>query len=108
MAFISRLLDVPVTDPDDARRRKLLNFLISFVALLAILTMLFTIYLDVSGAEEDAEERRTSRDDYLLVIPRLDARSLSSTAQSFMELPKLEDLPGNVTSSLKSSNWNTW
>src|SRR3972149_3557830 len=39
----NRFLDVPSSDPDDARRRKLLNILLFGVAILAILTLLITV-----------------------------------------------------------------
>lgn len=44
-AFFSRLLDVPSTDPDDARRRKLLNLILSGVAVLSILAGVVTFVL---------------------------------------------------------------
>jgi len=43
--YLNRLLDVPSTDPDDARRRKLLNIVLSGVAILAILAGLVTFSL---------------------------------------------------------------
>jgi len=42
---LNRLLDVPSTDPDDARRRKLLNIVLSGVAILAILAGIVTFSL---------------------------------------------------------------
>jgi signal transduction histidine kinase len=56
MNFLSRALNVPSLDPNDARRRKLLNFILSIVGLLVLFTLIFTVYLDVSGAEEDTED----------------------------------------------------
>ena len=55
MRFFSQLLNVPSTDPDEARRRKLLNFLLFIAVLAAILTLFFALYLDISGAEKDRE-----------------------------------------------------
>ena len=56
MNFLSRALNVPSLDPNDARRRKLLNFILSIVGLLVLFTLIFTVYLDVSGVEEDTED----------------------------------------------------
>ena len=36
MTFLDRILDVPVTDPDNARRRKLLNILLLGVVCVAL------------------------------------------------------------------------
>jgi len=55
MNFIKQLVNVPSTDPDDARRRQLLNFILFILALLMLVTLLFTVYLDISGAEKDRE-----------------------------------------------------
>jgi PAS domain S-box-containing protein len=48
---ISRLLDVPSTDPDDARRRKLLNILLVGAVLSTILALLGNVVDDVAGIE---------------------------------------------------------
>jgi len=49
VALVNRLLDVPSTDPDDARRRKLLNILLLGVAAIGVL-MLFTVTaVDILG-----------------------------------------------------------
>jgi hypothetical protein len=37
MELISRLIDVPSTDPEDARRGRLLNMLLAFTVVLVIL-----------------------------------------------------------------------
>lgn len=52
MSFIDRLINTPSIDPDDARRRKLLNILLVFMGLLMIMTLFYTIYLDIAGTEE--------------------------------------------------------
>jgi PAS domain S-box-containing protein len=49
MTIISRLLDVPASDPDDSRRRKLLNILLIGLALLSILAFVITIITGVVG-----------------------------------------------------------
>ncbi|MDY7075331.1 MAG: histidine kinase dimerization/phospho-acceptor domain-containing protein, partial [Chloroflexota bacterium] len=49
MRTISRLLDVRSTDPDDARRRKLLNILLVGVAAMTLLGLLATIIVDIIG-----------------------------------------------------------
>ncbi len=51
MALINRLLTVPVADPDDARRRRLLNILLLLMGTLITLTLLFAIYLNLSGED---------------------------------------------------------
>jgi PAS domain S-box-containing protein len=49
--IVSRLLDVPSTDPDDARRRKLLNILLLGMTPLTLLTLLVTIFASTAGLE---------------------------------------------------------
>ncbi|MBN1887988.1 MAG: SpoIIE family protein phosphatase [Thermoflexales bacterium] len=49
MRLINLFLDVPSTDPDDARRRKLLNILLAGVAAGAIMMVLASIALVLSG-----------------------------------------------------------
>jgi PAS domain S-box-containing protein len=46
---ISQLLDVPTTDPDDARRRKLLNIILTGVAMLAFLALVTGIVFEIFG-----------------------------------------------------------
>ncbi len=53
-SIINQLLDVPPTDPDDARRRKLLNVLLLGVGILSLLLFLGT--LAVSATAPDPEE----------------------------------------------------
>jgi len=43
--FLNQLLDVPSTDPDDARRRKLLNIVLGGVAILSVLTGVMSFLL---------------------------------------------------------------
>jgi PAS domain S-box-containing protein len=45
MNIISRLVDIPTVDPDDARRRKVVNILVLFLAALAIVLMLIVLLL---------------------------------------------------------------
>jgi serine phosphatase RsbU (regulator of sigma subunit) len=49
MRLINAFLDVPSTDPDDARRRKLLNILLAGVAAGAMMLALVSILLVLSG-----------------------------------------------------------
>ncbi|MGD2143731.1 MAG: ATP-binding protein [Anaerolineae bacterium] len=51
IATISRLLDVPSTDPDDARRRKLLNILLMGMAALSLLTFVAAIVVGTAHAK---------------------------------------------------------
>ena len=55
MEFFSQLFDVPTTDPEDARRRRLLNILLIFTIVIVILGLIATLYFDVIGQESDAE-----------------------------------------------------
>ncbi|HOU14563.1 MAG TPA: HAMP domain-containing sensor histidine kinase [Anaerolineae bacterium] len=52
MGLISRFINVPSADPDDARRRKLLSFLLSILGGLLILTLIYILYVDMTGAED--------------------------------------------------------
>lgn len=47
---ISPFLDVPTTDPDDARRRKLLNVILSGIFILAIMALVATVAMIISGS----------------------------------------------------------
>lgn len=51
VSFIDNLLSMPSTDPDDARRRKLLNILLMGMAILALLTLLAALVAGVSSAK---------------------------------------------------------
>ena len=54
---LNEILTVPSSDPDDARRRKLLNIILAGVLVLAVITLLLTILFDIfsqSILEEDA------------------------------------------------------
>jgi hypothetical protein len=44
---MNKLLDVPTSDPDDARRRKLLNILLAGIGGLSVLTFLVVFFLNV-------------------------------------------------------------
>lgn len=45
--IMNKLLDVPTSDPDDARRRKLLNILLAGIGGLSVLTFLVVFFLNV-------------------------------------------------------------
>ena len=49
MEIINQLLDVPSLDPDDARRRKLLNILLVGVAAMTLFGLLAAIVVDILG-----------------------------------------------------------
>ena len=49
---INQLLDVPSTDPDDARRRKLLNIMLFGTAVVGLLGLLTTVVLSIVGFGE--------------------------------------------------------
>ncbi len=51
---VNRLLEVPSTDPEDARRRKLLNILLAGIAVLTFLTLIAAIAVSISGQEDVA------------------------------------------------------
>jgi PAS domain S-box-containing protein len=50
---VGQLLDIPSTDPDDARRRKLLNILLVGMAVMVLLGLLVTIGVSLFGALND-------------------------------------------------------
>jgi PAS domain S-box-containing protein len=54
MEFISRLFDVPSTDPEDARRGRLLNVLLAFTVIIVILGLVATLIFDIAGQEPEA------------------------------------------------------
>jgi PAS domain S-box-containing protein len=58
--LISQWLDVPSTDPDDARRRKLLNILLIGLASAGLLALTATIAVDVAGLEWAGQDRLTA------------------------------------------------
>jgi PAS domain S-box-containing protein len=61
MDWTKRLLDVPSMDPDDARRRKLLNILLGGILILTLFLFLATIIVDVGGVWEwDRPQDRTT------------------------------------------------
>jgi len=51
MSVLSRILEVPSTDPDDRRRSGLLNILLLGVAALTLLTLAVTLIADLTGLE---------------------------------------------------------
>ncbi|NLE43368.1 MAG: response regulator [Chloroflexi bacterium] len=55
MEFFSTLLMVSASDPDDARRRKLLNILLSGMAILALITLIASVVANVLGWVEHNE-----------------------------------------------------
>src|SRR5690348_11969227 len=50
LIVIRRLLDVPATDPDDARRRKLLNILLGGFVVLSVLGLVATVFAAIIGS----------------------------------------------------------
>jgi PAS domain S-box-containing protein len=58
--LISQWLDVPSTDPDDARRRMLLNILLVGLASAGLLALIATIAVDVAGLEWAGQDRLTA------------------------------------------------
>ena len=58
--IISQWLDVPSTDPDDARRRVLLNILLIGLAAAGLLALGATIAVDVAGLEWEGQDRLTA------------------------------------------------
>lgn len=56
MRMINQLLDVSSADPDDARRRRLLNTLLLGTMALTLLGLVFTVFTIVTGTEEPPEQ----------------------------------------------------
>ncbi|HEX2994777.1 MAG TPA: ATP-binding protein [Anaerolineales bacterium] len=52
MNLLNRFLTVPTTDPDDTRRRRILNILVFSSGVLALIVMVGSITMIVSGAEK--------------------------------------------------------
>ena len=52
MSLLSQLLNVPSTDPGDARRRRLLNILLVGIAVLMLLLVLVTAIASMAGVLE--------------------------------------------------------
>lgn len=48
-SFSDTLLDVPTTDPDDSRRRKLLNVILAGLFIIAVVALIVTVVLIASG-----------------------------------------------------------
>lgn len=55
MEFFSQIFDVPSTDPEDARRGRLLSILLVFTAVIVVFGLAFTFYYNFTGQESDAE-----------------------------------------------------
>jgi len=53
MFFLRQLLDIPSLDPDDARRRKLLNIMLIGVGSFALLALFFAIYSTIFITENE-------------------------------------------------------
>ncbi|MBN2005895.1 MAG: HAMP domain-containing histidine kinase [Anaerolineae bacterium] len=51
MEFIKRLFTISAADPDDARRRRLLNVLLLLLSVLSALTLFFALYLNFQGED---------------------------------------------------------
>jgi K+-sensing histidine kinase KdpD len=52
-SVVGQLLDIPSTDPDDARRRKLLNILLVGMAVMVLVGLLVTVGVSLFGALDD-------------------------------------------------------
>ena len=50
LSKIIQLLDVPSLDPDDARRRKLVNILLLGLAIVGVLALAATVVADIASA----------------------------------------------------------
>ena len=57
---VNKLLEVPSDDPDDARRRKLLNILLVSLMVIGISAIILTLVLDIAGMEWAAQDRVTA------------------------------------------------
>jgi PAS domain S-box-containing protein len=57
---IKSLVEIPTTDPDDARRRRLLNILLTGTLITGISALLVTVALDIGGAEWAGQDRLTA------------------------------------------------
>ena len=60
MIITSQWLDVPSTDPDDARRRILLNILLAGLAIAGLLALVAIIAVDLAGLEWSGQDRFTA------------------------------------------------
>jgi PAS domain S-box-containing protein len=70
---INQILDVPSLDPDDARRRKLLNILLLGLVIVGILALLATISVDIAGLAWAGQDRLTAYlgSISLLIVPTI-------------------------------------
>ena len=53
---LNRFLDVPVSDADEARRRKLLNIILAGIALLSVVMVLIVFFLNITGQSTMAKQ----------------------------------------------------
>jgi signal transduction histidine kinase len=67
-AFINRFLDVPTSDPDDARRRRLLNILLLAILVAAILGLIAIVVYNTGRPGVDQTEVQTTRSGILFAI----------------------------------------
>src|SRR5687767_6532031 len=87
--FINRLIDVPTSDPDDRRRRRLLNILLTGMAALSLATILIVLLLPLFVDIEDASN---------LWLGLISAFSLLSGTLLFYFINRNQKLPGWVAS----------
>lgn len=53
---LNRFLDVPVSDADEARRRKLLNIILAGIAFLSVVMVLIVFFLNITGQSTMAKQ----------------------------------------------------
>lgn len=68
MEFADKLLSIPATDPDDARRRKFLNALLAGVGLLSLLTLIASLGLGALGLVDPQETTWLTRITIVMLI----------------------------------------
>ena len=53
--FVNNFLEVPASDPDDARQRRLLNIILTLVAIVGLLIAITTVIASIAGVMEQAD-----------------------------------------------------
>jgi hypothetical protein len=89
----NRLLDVPVTDPDDARRRKLLNIILMSVGMLSIILLIYTFIYFLTTNQPGVNQQ-----DILIVFPSGFAILVSTIL--YYILNRSKKVPGWISSTL--------